>query len=73
MGDKGVLMQTKLNVEGMSCAHCENAVKKAVSGIKGVSAVEVDLIGKTVTVSHEENVRADNIKAKIEEEGYEII
>ena len=66
-------MQTKLNVEGMSCAHCENAVKKAVSAINGVTAVEVDLAGKTVTVSHGENVKADDIKAKIEEEGYEII
>ena len=73
MGDKGVLMQTILNVEGMSCSHCENAVKRAVSAIKGVSAVEVDLAGKTVTVSHGENVGVDTIKAKIEEEGYEII
>ena len=66
-------MQTKLNVEGMYCSHCENTVKKAVSAIKGVSAVEVDLIGKTVTVSHDENVEADNLKAKIIEEGYEIV
>ena len=66
-------MQTILNVEGMSCSHCEKAVKEAVSAIKGVSAVKVDLEKKTVTVIHEENVGVNDIKVKIEEEGYEVM
>ena len=66
-------MQTKLNVEGMSCAHCENAVKKAVSAIGGVSAVTVDLAGKTVAVIHDESVTADMIKYEIEEQGYDVV
>jgi len=35
-----------LNVMGMSCSHCENAVKKAVSALEGVTKVDVDLSAK---------------------------
>jgi copper chaperone len=66
-------METKLNVEGMSCAHCENAVKKAVSAINGVTNVAVELAGKTVTVTHDENVTADTVKNAIEELGYTVV
>lgn len=66
-------MQTTLKVEGMACSHCENAVKKTVSAISGVTDVAVDLAGKTVTVTHDENVTADIIKNEIEEQGYDII
>jgi len=65
-------MRTILNVDGMSCAHCENAVKKAVSAIGGVSEVMVDLAGKTVAVIHDESVTADMIKHEIEEQGYNV-
>ena len=65
-------MQTKFNVEGMSCQHCEDAVKKAVSAINGVTGVAVDLAGKTVTVTHDESVTADSMKNEIEEQGYEV-
>ena len=66
-------MQTKLKVEGMSCSHCENAVKKAVSAISGVTDVSVDLKAKTVTVAHGGNVTADIIKNAIEEQGYDVV
>ena len=65
-------MQTRLNVEGMSCSHCENAVKNAVSAIGGVTYVAVDLAGKTVTVTHGENVTVACIKSEIEEQGYDV-
>jgi len=32
-----------LTVEGMSCNHCVNSIKKAVGGLEGVSNVDVDL------------------------------
>jgi copper chaperone len=37
-----------LNVEGMSCSHCENTVKKSVGDLNGVDSVNVDLEGKKV-------------------------
>ena len=42
-----------LNVEGMSCSHCENAVKKSVGALNGVDNVIVDLKGKKVTVEYD--------------------
>jgi copper ion binding protein len=66
-------MQTKLKVEGMTCSHCENAVKKAVTSISGVANVMVDLAGKTVTVTHNDKVTAYIIKHEIEEQGYDVI
>lgn len=63
-----------LNVNGMSCSHCENAIKKAVGSLDGVSEVSVDLDGKTVTVAYDEaKVTLDNIKFEIDDQGYEVV
>lgn len=62
-----------LKVEGMSCMHCVNAVKKAVGGLAGVEKVAVDLEGKTVTVDYDENkVTLTEIKNAIEDQGYDV-
>jgi len=66
-------MQSKLYVEGMTCSHCESAVKKAVSAINGVTEVAVDLAEKTVTVTHDESVTAARIQVEIEEQGYDVV
>jgi len=66
--------RTVLKVEGMSCSHCENAVKKSVGALNGVSAVEVDLKGKTITVEYESSkVTLDRIKSEIEDQGYDVL
>lgn len=39
-------MKKTLLVEGMSCGHCEMAVKKAVGALEGVESVVVDLGAK---------------------------
>lgn len=62
-----------LNVEGMSCSHCENAVKKSVGALNGVSSVAVDLKGKKVTVEFDpEKVTVNTIKDTIEDQGYDV-
>lgn len=62
-----------LNVEGMSCSHCENSVKKSVGALNGVEKVEVDLKGKKVTVDFDsEKVQLQNIKNTIEDQGYDV-
>ena len=66
-------MQTSINVEGMTCSHCENAIKKAVSAIRGVTGVAVDLTGKNVTITHDENVTLAYIQEIIEEQGYDVV
>jgi len=66
-------MNTTLKVEGMSCSHCEQSVKTAVSAIPGVTDVQVSLDEKTVTVIHDENVSLDAIKNEIEDQGYDVL
>lgn len=62
-----------LNVEGMSCSHCENSVKKAVGALEGVGSVEVDLKGNKVTIEFDpDKVKVDKIKDVIEEQGYDV-
>lgn len=62
-----------INVEGMSCEHCENAVKKAVGILNGVDSVSVDLKGKKVTVEFDnEKVSIETIKDTIEDQGYDV-
>lgn len=63
-----------LNVEGMSCAHCEKAVKNAVGELDGVESVTVDLPGKTVQIEYDPGkLTFETFKAVIEEEGYDVL
>ncbi len=36
--------KTTLQVSGMTCGHCENAVKNAIMGVDGVASVMVSLL-----------------------------
>lgn len=63
-----------LNVEGMSCSHCVNAIKGALIKNKGITNVEVSLDEKTVSVDYNKDIISiDTIKEIIEDEGYEVI
>jgi copper chaperone CopZ len=56
-------------VEGMSCGHCEAAVREEVEKVSGVEAVEVDLGSKHVVVRGAFEDAA--VRAAIDEAGYE--
>lgn len=63
-----------LNVKGMSCSHCENAVKNAVIALEGVDQVGVSLEEKTVTVEYDASiVTLEKIKFEIEDQGYDVV
>ncbi|SHI18196.1 copper chaperone [Sporobacter termitidis DSM 10068] len=63
-----------LKVEGMSCSHCENRIKKAVGNLTGVKSVGVSLQDKTVTVELDPTVLdAVKIRETIEHEGYDVV
>ncbi|MBU5428220.1 copper ion binding protein [Tissierella pigra] len=65
-------MKKTLLVEGMSCGHCEKAVKNALNELSGVTKVEVDLSTKTVEVEGE-SLDDTLIKDAIEDAGYDLI
>ncbi len=56
-------------VEGMSCGHCEAAVREELEKVSGVEAVAVDLASKQVVVRGDFDDGA--VRAAIEEAGYE--
>jgi copper ion binding protein len=60
-----------LSVPGMTCSHCEAAVKSEVGTVAGVTGVAVDLESKDVTVTGVELDR-DAIVAAIDEAGYDV-
>ena len=59
-----------LSVPGMSCGHCEAAVKTEVGKVPGVSSVSVDLDSKDVVIAGE-SLDLDALIAAVDEAGYE--
>ena len=59
-------------VTGMTCGHCVNAVTEEVSQVPGVTGVEVDLATGAVTITSEDSLDAADIRAAVEEAGYEL-
>ncbi|AIG64276.1 heavy metal transporter [Corynebacterium atypicum] len=57
-------------VTGMTCGHCEAAVKEEVSGIDGVTAVDVSLNDGALAVTAEREVDDAAVFAAVEEAGY---
>ncbi|HML45535.1 MAG TPA: copper chaperone CopZ [Clostridia bacterium] len=66
--------KTVLQVQGMSCQHCVKAVHNAVSALPGVESVEVNLAGKTATVTYDpDQCPLERIKLEIEDQGYDVV
>ncbi|TYV22586.1 copper chaperone CopZ [Listeria monocytogenes] len=62
-----------LNVEGMTCSHCESRVTKALSEVSGVKSAVVSLDEGTATVEFEQGqVTEDALIDAVEEAGYEV-
>ena len=61
----------KFLVPGVSCQHCVHAVTSEVGKLAGVSAVQVSLDSKVVTVEHSDAVVPEAIVAAIKEAGYD--
>ena len=66
-------MEKKLLIEGMSCNHCVNHVKTALTeDIKGIDVKEVNLDGKYALVDMADGVNEDELKALIADLGFEL-
>lgn len=66
------MVQRVYRVPDVSCQHCVRAITSELQKIPGVQSVHVDLDTKLVTVAADESVSDDEIRAGIEEAGYEI-
>ena len=68
---KNVIATRIFVVDGMHCEKCANRVTEVVNDITGVAGV-VDLKKGIVTVSYEQEVADEQIKARIERVGYTV-
>lgn len=64
-------MSIALEVRGMSCQHCVDAITRTVSALPGVTAVEVDLEDAAVRVTGTADDAA--VAAAIEDAGYDVV
>ena len=65
-------MKKTLKIEGMMCQHCVAHVTKALQGVVGVTAVDVNLKKKTAVVELGEDVANETLTAAIVDAGYEV-
>ena len=68
---KNVIATKTFEVKGMHCEKCSNRVTEAVNDIPGVAGV-VNLKKGIVTVSYEQEVPDEQIKAKLQRVGYTV-
>jgi copper chaperone len=59
-------------VSGMTCGHCVSSVSAEIGALSGVSAVAVDLATGAVTVTSEQPLDREAVRAAVEEAGYEL-
>ncbi|GAB1612400.1 MULTISPECIES: copper ion binding protein [Mammaliicoccus] len=62
-----------IDVEGMSCAHCKQAVEESVGQLIGVKEVVASPEDNQVRVVFEDPASIDNIENAIFDAGYEVI
>ena len=63
-----------IQVEGMSCIHCERAVNRALLELPGVESAEASHVGKNVIVGYDgAQVSLASMKQAIESEGYQVV
>lgn len=63
---------TEYVVNGMTCAHCVQAVTEEVSGLPGVADVNVDLASGALTVVSTNGVSFADIERAVDEAGYTV-
>ncbi|MEU0547725.1 copper ion binding protein [Micromonospora sp. NPDC005979] len=67
------MVDTTYQVRGMTCGHCVSAVSAEVGAIEGVRDVRVDLATGQVTVSSEQPVNTEAVRAAVDEAGYDLV
>ncbi|GGP58178.1 heavy-metal-associated domain-containing protein [Streptomyces abikoensis] len=63
---------TVYKVSGMTCGHCESAVREEVSALAGVSSVEAVAATGLVTITATEPLDDEAVRAAVDEAGYEL-
>jgi copper chaperone len=66
------MSETTYTVTGMTCSHCVASVTEEIIEIDGVTGVAVDLPTGAVTVSSTQPIDEADVRAAVEEAGYQL-
>nr|CTQ95810.1 Copper chaperone [Kibdelosporangium sp. MJ126-NF4] len=66
------MSQSTYTVQGMTCGHCVSSVTEEVGQLTGVSNVDVDLSTGKVTVTSDNDLDIDAVRAAVTEAGYQL-
>ena len=67
------MIQVKLDVPDISCAHCEKTILGALRGKPGVQAVAVSVPAKSVLLKYDEDaITLHDVEEILDEEGYPV-
>lgn len=64
---------TEFAVTGMTCGHCENAVREEVTALAGVTGVEVSAETGRLVVTTDAPVADADVIAAVDEAGYQAV
>lgn len=64
------MITTEYQVTGMSCSHCENAVRGEVSKLDGVESIDVSAASGRLIVTSAAPIADDAVIAAVDEAGY---
>ncbi|GLY70487.1 heavy-metal-associated domain-containing protein [Amycolatopsis taiwanensis] len=67
------MSESTFTVKGMTCSGCMNKVTTAVTGVAGVTDVDVDISNGELTVVSESPVDPEVIRKAVSEAGYEVV
>ena len=65
-------MKKVIEINGMSCGHCQARVEKALNAIEGVEA-KVELKKNRAVVNLKSEVAEETLKNAVTEAGYEVV
>lgn len=63
-------MYREFEITGMACASCQHNVQKAVSKMRGVKKVNVNLVSSTMTLECDDKITAQDIINQVTSIGY---
>jgi len=67
------MAESTYTVTGMTCGHCVSSVTEEISQIGGVQKVDVELDSGKVTVTSDQPVTEDDVRAAVTEAGYTLV
>lgn len=67
------MISTQIQIDGMSCSHCEQAVTDELRKLDGVTEVEVSAEDGSARIASEAPLSRADLAEAVEEAGYELL